>query len=333
MGFTVKKSDIEDSLKRSDLSLLLPLYNITGGDLSRYLSVHLTPEGTSTDCYSRAEIKLDATYSTVASDTSDLKDVLAFLSKIISLASSNTVPAPGVIINAVKDGVATLEAIIEDENVTGTPVKMTFPITACGTDPVALIATLRIEARGRISNAEKDDEYDPNDPGQAFAKAHMVCNIGNDPREADRTVSGSDAEQANIRQYSISNWALLRGTQTVIAEVTPHCRVTDDVTVWDEIAGLTIYWVQLILETVPPERYRTTFSENFLNYLRREGVSIPDPKTKKEDKKAAKAAKAKDKKAELPAGSRKSTGAVKPSDGDAVKTEIEKPAVKVEPVD
>lgn len=327
MGFEITKTDIEASVKKNDLSLLVPLFNQTGSDLSRALTVNLTKEPGSSTCYSRAEIRLEARYTTIASDSSDLKDVLKFLEKIVSLY--NAVPSPGTIVNAVKDGVTTLEAIIENENVKGTPVKMDFPITACpASAAVAIIATLSFQASGMISNAEEDEEYDPDEPGQAFAKAYTVCNIGTDTRETERTVSGRDAEQGNTRQYTITNWALLRGSQTVVAEVRPHCRVTDDFTVWDEIAGLTINWVQLTIEAVPPTLYRAKFDGRFLKYLKKQAITIPAAGTAKERKVEEKIRKAEDAGRTLqplPAGSRKSATPVDKPVRETTRIAPEKP--------
>ncbi|WP_294221172.1 hypothetical protein [uncultured Shimia sp.] len=288
MGFSVTEAVIKAAIEKNDLGLILRGYG-QQKPLDHFLTIVLSPKDA--ECLDRAEITLEANYSTVASDTSDLKDVLTYLTDLIPQLITGT-PAPGVIVNGVKDGVATLERIIETENVTGTPVQMTFPITTCNAEQEAIIATLSIEARGQVSNAEQEDAYDPNDRGQAFAKTNMVCNIGGDRLMRNRVVSATDAERGDIKTYSIANWAILRGTQTVVASVRPHCRVTDAVNIWDEIAGLTIYKLQLIIETVPPELFRTTFSDKFLGHLRDAGFAIPAPVSEAE-KKAAKKAKAK----------------------------------------
>jgi len=287
MGFKSSEQDITNALNNNDLSLLLRNFG-SGNSLSKYLTVVKSP-GTG-DCLDRLEITLNAEYTTVASDTSDLDDVLKYLTNLIPQLVTGR-PSPGVIVNGIKDGYETLKAIIETENVTGTPINLTFPIEACDRDPEVISATLSIEARGQVSNAKEDKSYDPNDFGQAFAKTHMVCNIGSDRRSDDRVVNKTDAEQGNIRTYSINNWAILRGRQTVGASVTPHCRVTDTINIWDEIAALSIPRMQLIIEVIPPELYRTKLHEKFLSYLRREGIEIPAASTKKEKKKQAKAEK------------------------------------------
>ncbi|WP_270729200.1 hypothetical protein [Shimia sp. Alg240-R146] len=172
-----------------------------------------------------------------------------------------------------------------------------FPIETCGVDEVVILSTLSVEARGLVSNATEDKAYNPNAFGQAFAKTHLVCNVGSDNHEADWTVSASNAAQGNIRTYRIRNATLLRGRQTVDTSVQPHCRVTDAINLWDEIAALTVSKVKLIIEVVPPKLYRRTFSDNFLDYLRENNVTIPSPVTDAE-KKAEKKAKAKKKEQE-----------------------------------
>ncbi|GAA6179234.1 hypothetical protein NBRC116594_06720 [Shimia sp. NS0008-38b] len=289
MGFSVTEDTIKAAISKNDLSLILRGFG-QSKPLDHFLTVVRSPKDE--DCLDRVEITLEANYSTVASDTSDLKDVLTYLTDLIPQLITGT-PAPGVIVNGVKDGVATLERIIETENVTGTPVQMTFPISICDAEQEAIIATLSIEARGQVSNAEQEKDYDPSDRGQAFAKTNMVCNIGPDRLMRNRVVSATDAERGDIKTYSIVNWAILRGTQTVVASVRPHCRVTDAVNLWNEIAGLTIYKLQLIIEAVPSELYRSKFNETFIGYLEEEGFDIPDPETDKEARKKAKADKKK----------------------------------------
>jgi|TARA_R110002110_G_scaffold239586_1_gene455553 hypothetical protein len=66
------------------------------------------------------------------------------------------------------------------------------------------------------------------------------------------------------------------------------------------VAGLTIYWIKLVIEAIPPERYWATFSDKFLDRMREEGITVPAPRTPAEKKMAQKIEAKKNAPAETP---------------------------------
>ncbi|WP_339640485.1 hypothetical protein [Jannaschia helgolandensis] len=301
MTFKYDADKIKQTIQQHSLSKLLPLFEYRGSDLNQYLTIIGTPDKTDPTCYTRLEVKFDANYTTIASDTGAIQAVLGLMTKIIDLTDNKSELAPGVIVNAIKDGVEALKDIIEREEVNGTKVKMSFPVTSCGEQAQPIVATLFVRAAGRVSNADDDEgTYNPHAHGAARARLDTALQIGTDPREADWIVSARDAESGNERTYALQNATLLRGTQIVTADILPQCRTTDNVTIFDEVAGLTIYWIKLVIEAIPPERYWATFSDKFLDRMREEGITVPAPRTPAEKKMAQKIEAKKNAPAETP---------------------------------
>lgn len=276
----VEKSDVIDGLKPLDRSLVFRNYVERGSDIENHLEFLQSPPGM--ECGNRVEITAFPQYTTVASDTSDVEDVLALLDRIVDMARFPPgTPAPGTIVMGVRAGYETLENIFREGNVSGEKVTLVFPLRICeeegaaGPPRAVVAAKLRVAARGKVSDAEEED-YEPTDDGASFAKLTLSLNIGNDPLTRDRFVSRVDAETGSRRYYAIVNYSLVDGTTTVVANVAPHCRVPSEVTWDDQVAGLTVDEMQLFIEIVPAEYY-SYLPETMRTYLREHGMEVEEP--------------------------------------------------------
>lgn len=270
MGIRTKKEAVLNGLKPDDRSKIFKNFNESGSDVERYVMFIQSPES----CGQRIEITLDAEYTTIASDTSDLKDVLNFVGSIVQQVGYPPTLAPRVIINGLHDASGALEAIIEKENITGEQVTLKFPLTVCDKPREVIMTTLRVHARGLVSNASEEG-YDPNSPNSAFAKVDLTLNIGSDAMTEARVVSAFDAQRGSWWPYTIVNYSLVSGTQTVVAMVAPTCQVTSEFSFKNEIASYTISKIQLIIEVIP-ESYYARLPKRFITFLRDQGVDVPD---------------------------------------------------------